>query len=187
MEGFGLKYWITHDPELSTEANTSQSNFVLFFFVTTILIYGIGVTQYALKQLYGKITGGTSTQNFVDLCSVLNISVLMFDETFGGYYIHGSSPYGSTEISTEKLRLALRSEEIGKGQMRGLTLDDPDLQTYKIFVSKRLIMQYKTNYMSTVNAELTNTQQKNAALTSNAVRTFSREPAIPQGFDIGKF
>ena len=61
MEGFGLKYWITHDPELSTEANTSQSNFVLFFFVTTILIYGIGVTQYALQQIYGKITGGSST------------------------------------------------------------------------------------------------------------------------------
>jgi len=42
-------------------------------------------------------------QNFVDLCSMTNISLLMFDETFHGYYIHGRSPYGQAEISTEKL------------------------------------------------------------------------------------
>lgn len=67
------------------------------------------------------------TEEFTDLCSVSNISVLIFDESYGGYYIHGRSPYGFTEISTEKLRRSLEYEKRGKGQMRGLSPEDPEL------------------------------------------------------------
>jgi len=52
-------------------------------------------------------------QNFVDICAITNISVLMFDESFHGYYIHGRSPYGQAEISTEKLMKALEFEASG--------------------------------------------------------------------------
>ena len=78
------------------------------------------------------------TEEFTDLCSVTNISVMIFDETYGGYYIHGRSPYGFTEISTEKLRRSLEYEKGGKGQQRGLSPDDPDLQTYQIYLPMTL-------------------------------------------------
>lgn len=43
MEGVGVTNWINHDPNLSiTEAN-SPRNFALFFFVTTLVIYALGV------------------------------------------------------------------------------------------------------------------------------------------------
>ena len=45
-----------------------------------------------------------------------NISVLMFDETFHGYYIHGRSPYGQAEISTEKLQKAIKNIEVRRAR-----------------------------------------------------------------------
>ena len=44
---------------------------------------------------------------FQDLCSVANISVMMFDEYLNGYYIHGKSPTGKADLSSENLCLAL--------------------------------------------------------------------------------
>jgi len=38
-------------------------------------------------------------QDFVDLCCVANISILVFDESLHGYYIHGESPSGHAEGS----------------------------------------------------------------------------------------
>ena len=43
MEGFGLKYWDAYDPDFNRDATNSPRNFALFFFVTTIVIYGIGL------------------------------------------------------------------------------------------------------------------------------------------------
>ena len=39
-----------------------------------------------------------------------NISVLIFNEAFQGYYIHGKSPMGAADVSSEKLRLNLEAE-----------------------------------------------------------------------------
>jgi meckelin len=126
MEGFGLTYWVTHDPDLTTEDTDSPRNFVLFFFVTAIVIYGVGMVQYAGNFVLSILKPNKITE-FVDLCSICNISFLIFDESLHGYYIHGRSPYGQAEISQEKLRKALQFEGTGKAQMRGITAEDPDL------------------------------------------------------------
>lgn len=65
--------------------------------------------------------------SFMDLCSISNISVIMFDESFHGYYIHGRSPYGQAEVSSEQMQLALEFEASGKGHMRGMQEDSPEL------------------------------------------------------------
>lgn len=51
MQGYGLKYWDSHDPDLNVTQTNSPRNFALFFFVTTIVIYTIGLFQYALIHL----------------------------------------------------------------------------------------------------------------------------------------
>ena len=47
----------------------------------------------------------------------------MFDNEFHGYYIHGRSPFGQAEVSSEGLIRALEYESTGKAQQRGLTPD----------------------------------------------------------------
>ena len=44
MEGFGLKYLITHDPDFTYTDNGSPENPALFFFVTVVVIFGCGMT-----------------------------------------------------------------------------------------------------------------------------------------------
>ena len=141
MEGVGLKYWITHDPDLNLSDNNSPENYVLFYFVTVSVIFGCGVIQYCFKMLTSPCNA-LKTEEFCDLCSVSNISVMMFDYTHGGYYIHGRSPSGFTEVSAEKLRHQLLFESYGKSNMRGITYEDPDLQTYAIYIPTEMMKRY---------------------------------------------
>lgn len=54
-----------------------------------------------------------AVQDFVDLCSVANVSLFILDETLHGYYIHGKAPGGTAEISAEELEMALEVESKG--------------------------------------------------------------------------
>ena len=42
-------------------------------------------------------------EDFVDLCSVANISIFIVDDNLHGYYIHGENPFGFSEGSAEHL------------------------------------------------------------------------------------
>ena len=126
MEGFGLRWWTNEDPNLNNSKNNAEENWVVFFFVSTLVIYVISAVQYVCRYAVKKWFP-LRTEEFTDLCSVSNISVMIFDDSFGGFYIHGRSPYGYTEISSEKLRRNLENESRGQGQIRGLSPDDPDL------------------------------------------------------------
>lgn len=72
---------------------------------------------------------------------------MLFDESFHGYYIHGKSPFGQAEISHGRLKKALNYEISGKGQIRGLSETDPDLQTFEIYMPKEVMLKYRTEYL----------------------------------------
>lgn len=40
-------------------------------------------------------------EDFVDLCAISNISLIIFDEALHGYYIHGMNPFGQAEGSLQ--------------------------------------------------------------------------------------
>lgn len=95
MEGFGFRYWTSHSPNLDFKNLSSPLNYTLHFFVTTLIIYSVGIVQYVFRYLPPvKNRFPMKHTEFTDLCSITNISVLMFDESYHGYYIHGRSPYG---------------------------------------------------------------------------------------------
>ena len=56
----------------------------------------------------------------MDLCSVSNISVLMMDEAFHGYYIHGKAPWGRSDLVMRELKENVDREAEGQGRRRGL-------------------------------------------------------------------
>ena len=97
-----------------TKRTNSEENWVIFFFVSTLVMYVIAGVQYGGRYLIKKWFP-LKNEEFTDLCSISNISVLLFDDSLGGYYIHGRSPYGYTEISSEQLRRSLEQEAAGKG------------------------------------------------------------------------
>ena len=94
------------EADLSTSESKSPENYALNFVVITLVIFGIGVIKFAVESLISPIFAPDYV-NFVDLCSVANISVIMFNEELNGYYIHGKSASGAADVSSEKLRLNL--------------------------------------------------------------------------------
>lgn len=185
MEGFGLRYWTNEDPNLDQVATNSTENWVIFFFVSTTVMYAIAGAQYGIRYLV-KRWFPLKTEEFTDLCSVTNISVLLFDDSFGGYYIHGRSPYGYTEISSEMLRRSLDQEARGKGQIRGLSPDEPDLQTYQIYIPMNLFETYRRNYVQELGSAVSDAANANTALQTTSSKFFTRGDAIPKGLDIDK-
>jgi meckelin len=72
--------------------------------------------------------------NFIDLCSVANISVFIFDQTRHGYYIHGRSPHGMTDVNMKDLLMNLHRESHGMSGRRGLQ-DNSDEQMFIVKIN----------------------------------------------------
>lgn len=78
MEGIGWRYLSTHDPELRNVKMNSPENYILNFFVTAFIMYVIAVVQYIWRYLI-KFRVPLQLEEFTDLCSICNISVMIFD------------------------------------------------------------------------------------------------------------
>jgi meckelin len=87
---------------------------------------------------------------FVDLCTIANISIIIFDEDLNGWYIHGKSPSGAADVSSERLRLNLEAESQGNATIRGITTSHPEAQTFEIFLPAKVVGDYKKNFLTPV-------------------------------------
>ena len=79
--------------------------------------------------------------NFVDFCSVANISMFIMTHTQFGYYIHGRSPHGNADTSMQNMAEFIAKEEDGITANRGLE-QNSDQQTFSILISNKLSKQY---------------------------------------------
>ena len=112
MEGVGWRYVSTQDPTYQHAPGQSPENYVINFFITAMVMYAIGIAQYIIRYSI-KLWFPLPIEEFTDLCAICNISVLMFDNEFKGYYIHGRSPYGQAEVSSSDLIKSLEYESTG--------------------------------------------------------------------------
>jgi len=66
--------------------------------------------------------------------------MFIFDQKFHGYYIHGQFPGDSSDVTLDKLKLALDAESLGNQNQRGLVdlmPGDQQLTTFEVFVSAK--------------------------------------------------
>lgn len=78
----------------------------------------------------------------MDLCSVSNVSVFILMNKQYGYYIHGRSPHGATDVNMRDMILNLQresNETIGK---RGLEANSND-QMFIVRVDRAFRSQYE--------------------------------------------
>ncbi|KAJ8290988.1 hypothetical protein GJAV_G00019990 [Gymnothorax javanicus] len=80
-------------------------------------------------------------RQFVDLCSVSNISVLLFSHRCYGYYIHGRSVHGYADTNMKEMNVHLKREAENLCGRRGL-LPNTDIQTFQVSITLRLRQQY---------------------------------------------
>ena len=136
-------------PTMTTQVDSGvPTSYILKYFIDVFLLFVISMIIYGslfLKILFLIFHKGlrklivlrfpTPVQEFTDLCSIDNISIIVFDKQFHGYYLHGMAPSGQAEGSIGELKRSLELESKGTVRGRGLLANDPtNLQTFEMFL-----------------------------------------------------
>ncbi len=108
-----------------------SKNFFLFLAIIQYLVYVVFYQRFVEDKLL----------NFIDLCSVSNISVLLLIDNRYGYYIHGRSPHGTTDVNMKDMLINLERESNRMSGTRGLEAKSDD-QTFIIKIDGAFRAQY---------------------------------------------
>jgi meckelin len=106
-----------------------------------ILFVFLAIIQYLVYVVFYQRFVEDKLLNFIDLCSVSNISVLLLIDNRYGYYIHGRSPHGTTDVNMKDMLLNLERESNRMSGTRGLEAKSDD-QTFIIKIDGAFRSQY---------------------------------------------
>ena len=109
-------------------------NLILFFF-------NLALVQYLVYLIFYQRFIEDRLLNFVDLCSVTNISVFILTDNLYGYYIHGLSPHGATDVNMKDMLMNLERESNRMSGTRGLEAKSKE-QTFIMKLSRKFRQQY---------------------------------------------
>ena len=101
----------------------------------------LALIQYLFYVLFYQRFIEDTLLNFIDLCSVSNISVFMLTDNLYGYYIHGRSPHGTTDVNMKDMILNLERESKQMIGTRGLQAKS-DEQTFIVKIGPSFRRQY---------------------------------------------
>ena len=135
------------DDERLDEAPT---NFILRNFIASIIVLASVSIELVIVKIL-QIWIPLKKQEFMDLCSVSNISVFILDEYLHGYYIHGLSPFLKADVNYDELFKYLNQESTGAVRTRGLENDNIEdhnkNQSYEMFLSNAMRVIYDGLYI----------------------------------------
>ena len=144
--------WYRREQQIPADKKVDEApvNFVLRNFIASIIVLASCSIELVLARLL-KIWIPLKKQEFMDLCSVSNISVFILDELLHGYYIHGKSPNGKADVNYDELFNFLSIEGGGTMASRGLendnNADHEQNQTYEMFLSNSMRIVYDGLYI----------------------------------------
>lgn len=135
LEGCGWKNGARWFPGFESEDTilAARYNPILQFALGTLVWMFVVISQLIVQRI-AVMFFDDSREQFVDVCSVANISVLFLDQPYHGYYIHGKAPTSRGEWCHSELAKALHDEGKGIGFHRGLTPDNPNCQSYEVYL-----------------------------------------------------
>ncbi|XP_065281384.1 meckelin isoform X1 [Dermacentor albipictus] len=145
LKGLGLEYVALASPE-SYYSRTVKNADIPFsaacrFALSASLYLLIALFQVVLQKFIYERFYEDKLQHFIDLCSVSNISVVIFVQPKFGYYIHGRSAQGHADVSMKEMHELLRREEEDLCGHRGL-LPDTEQQTFQMTLPVHVYEQY---------------------------------------------
>lgn len=164
--------YLTQATPYLTYIEKSPENIILRHFVGTTILFLVGIIQYVLVRLV-QYWIPTKKTEFLDLCSVANISVLILKDSLKGYYLHGQSPLGVADTTLQQLIQFLEEEGRGKIKGRGITDEKNDnLQTYEIYLSYSMRQIYEGLYFLPTIQEIDRGNQYDQIQTQARFRNF---------------
>ncbi|XP_075215338.1 meckelin [Lycorma delicatula] len=149
LEIWGLREWATSGPDLVSPYHSESP--LLRFSVFLIIYLTLYITQWLfLMGVYERYVKN-AIQEFVDVCSLANISVFVLALENFGYYIHGRSAHGFADTDMKTIMTQLKREEDDLVGHRGL-LPASDQQTFQMFIPSQL-RDYYQRVMASISNE----------------------------------
>ena len=107
-----------------------------------MFLFLLALVQYLIYVIFYQRFVEDEIINFVDLCSISNISVFILMDKQYGYYIHGRSPFEKTDINIKDMIVNLERESNQTIGRRGLEPNSDD-QIFIIKVDRTFRSQYE--------------------------------------------
>ncbi|CAF4509711.1 unnamed protein product, partial [Rotaria socialis] len=123
--------------------NCLRSDAIVRIAVAFFVLLGTAVVQNLFFTIFYQRFIEDKITNFIDLCSVSNISVFILDENLHGYYIHGRSPHGMTDVNMKDTVMNLYREENRMSGTRGLE-PNSDEQIFIMKINRSFQRQYQS-------------------------------------------
>uniref|UniRef100_H2YEV3 Meckelin n=1 Tax=Ciona savignyi TaxID=51511 RepID=H2YEV3_CIOSA len=120
-------------------------NSILRFAIASLVYLGIAIVQILYNIAIHERFIHDKIREFVDLCSVSNVSVFILAQQHYGYYIHGRSVHGKSDTDMMEMNDMLQREEENLTSSRGLE-PSTDNQTYEIAIPLRFRSQFDKIY-----------------------------------------
>jgi len=142
----GLEHWSTTDPISRTAVDTNihfigEINLTLRVAVVSLTFLLIAIVQWFIFGFIYERFIGDALGDFIDFCSISNISLFVISHSYYGYYIHGRSVHGRSDSSLHELYEQFQREEDNLCGRRGLE-PNTDKQTFEI----ALTVKFKNEY-----------------------------------------
>lgn len=146
LEVLNFKEYGRSDPSNDLFPNdqyfNSPYNPMLRFAIGCSVYIGIGLLQFIFEVLFYSRFIEDPFNQFVDLCSISNISAFIMSQKLYGYYIHGRSVHGFADANLAQLALLMQKEQDDLRGTRGL-LPDSDIQVFEMSLPRNLRIAYR--------------------------------------------
>lgn len=99
-------------PNMDTGIVNVEKNYILKFFLASFLFFAVGIVILVFRQFI-ELKFPLKIKEFIDLCSVANISLFILDHDLHGYYLHGKIEE-TAEGNAHHIQKAIRAEAARK-------------------------------------------------------------------------
>ncbi|XP_067888739.1 uncharacterized protein [Heterodontus francisci] len=145
LEVLGFANLTSMDPysilNRTAESYVAPSSRILRFGMATTIWLTVGLVQIIFRMgIYERFVEDRINQ-FIDVCSISNISVIILSHRCFGYYIHGRSVHGHADTNMEEMNLNLKREAENLCAQRGL-IPNTEIETFQISITSKIREQY---------------------------------------------
>ncbi|XP_015791559.1 meckelin-like [Tetranychus urticae] len=135
--GFGLENLATSDTQNNLKRDSGQrfvpESQTCRLAIGSLVFFLLGLAQLGWHRMFQERMYKNKLDEFVDLCSVSNVSLFCLLYQRFGFYIHGRSPNGRADVNMKEMHELLKREEDDLCSKRGL-LPNTDQQTFEMLL-----------------------------------------------------
>ncbi|XP_052232195.1 meckelin-like isoform X2 [Dreissena polymorpha] len=143
----GFENTATKDPDGSvnkkSEDYRSEYSHVYRYALAVLVFLVTAIVQWIFFTFVYERFFEDKVRQFVDLCSMSNISVFIMAHAQWGHYIHGRSVHGKSDTNMKEMFELIKKEEEDNCSKRGLLPND-EQQTFMMAIPRKLRQRYET-------------------------------------------